>query len=265
MSWTLDFFRQWSPYFSLLSVWRLRGYFLRDDGGLLRPGSIIELDMRSPVRTRLRLREVGSDVFTLLEVFKLRVYENITEHIGQCETIVDLGANVGLATLYFAGKYQSARIVGLEPHPATFDLLQSNLKPLIQQGRCTIIHGAIWGKSGILAVTLPGDGEFNAVTVSESGGAGDSSTRAFTMQQIIDQHHLKRVDLLKVDIEGAELELFTGDTSWLDKVGAIAIEFHGDSRARSNFDSVIARHGLQLIDSGNHTILAARDVARNGA
>lgn len=55
--------------------------------------------------------------------------------------------------------------------------------------------------------------------------------RAITVEDILERYALQRIDLLKIDIEGAELELFSaGDLTWLDRVDCIAIELHDHFR-----------------------------------
>jgi len=80
------------------------------------------------------------------------------------------------------------------------------------------------------------------------------------MGEIIARSGFERIDVLKVDIEGAEVQLFSGDTSWLARVGMLMIEFHSDAREQIGFDALIARHGLRILkDSGSHTLTAGRE------
>jgi hypothetical protein len=83
--------------------------------------------------------------------------------------------------------------------------------------------------------------------------------QGFTMEEILASSAFQQVDLLKVDIEGAEVELFRNDLGWLDRVGAIAIEFHGRSRDESGFDQMLTEHGFKVCAEDSHTVLAIRD------
>jgi len=85
------------------------------------------------------------------------------------------------------------------------------------------------------------------------------------MAQVLAMSGFSTVDLLKVDIEGAERQLLRGDVSWLDRVSALAIEFHGDSREDSGFDEKIAAHGLEIVEENRHTTLACRSALGRGA
>lgn len=85
---------------------------------------------------------------------------------------------------------------------------------------------------------------------------------AFTMRELLEYSGFQIVDLLKVDIEGAETELFSRDVDWLTLVRCIAIEFHGDSRQRSRFDEVVRRYGFHICSEESHTVIACkRDLA----
>lgn len=79
------------------------------------------------------------------------------------------------------------------------------------------------------------------------------------MQTIFERSGFDRIDLLKVDIEGAEVQLLQGAGDWLTKVNAIAIEFHGNSRAESGFDQLT--QGFRIADESPHTVLAIRDAS----
>jgi len=55
---------------------------------------------------------------------------------------------------------------------------------------------------------------------------------------------------------GAEVQLFEGDMAWLDRVGCLAIEFHHTTRADTDFDALIARHGFYIVSDDSHTVVA---------
>jgi predicted O-methyltransferase YrrM len=70
-----------------------------------------------------------SEVFTLLEVFALDAYE--LPFKKPVRTIVDAGAHIGSSALWFASRYPNARIIAIEPHPATFTFLHENIKNIL--------------------------------------------------------------------------------------------------------------------------------------
>lgn len=81
-----------------------------------------------------------------------------------------------------------------------------------------------------------------------------------TLQEISSKYSLDVIDLLKVDIEGAEEHLFSGSTNWLDYTRCIAVEFHNDTRASSNFDQVVQAHGFRIeYKAEEHTVFAFKE------
>ena len=239
----------------LLSAIRYRGFVLRYSRGQLRPGRLLNLSLHHPVRARFSLREVGSDPSLFQELFVTEVYREVSDHVQDCRTIVDLGANIGLASLYFADQYPSARIVALEPFPDNYLMLQHNLKQLIRQGRAKTVQAAISHSEGEIRMGMPEGSEFSQAAISRGGAV---PVQGITMEKLIAQQSLEQIDLLKVDIEGSEIDLFQGPSEWLARVRAIAIEFHGGSREESGFDALMRRHGFRMHSSNAHTVLATR-------
>jgi FkbM family methyltransferase len=245
----------------LRSILRFRDFSEREKRGRLRGGELLELRMKSPVRQKVFLREVGSDALTFQEVLLEQVYREVVDNVRGCRTIIDLGANIGLASLYFSAHYPGCRVFAVEPNPDTFRLLSANLEGLIRAGRCRVFQGAVWGSEREL-VADPGwsSEHFSRFAATEGGdAAGGAAIKGLPMNKLVEAAGFERVDLLKCDIEGAEVELFKGDLGWLDRVGAIAIEFHDDSRAAMRFDEVMRARGFRVIDSGGHTVLGVRD------
>jgi FkbM family methyltransferase len=264
-SWTLSFFRKWWPSMSLGSVVRYRDYCLREARG---PTEKLKLRMKSPIRGVISLREVSSDFYTFGDIFEQEVYRIVLRHLPECSTIIDLGANIGLAALYLANAYPSARIFAIEPNRDNFELLKSNLKDLIREGRCVPVQAAVWSARKALTVDpqwLPDS--YNGYRLLEQPSQQDlvDQVQGFTMEDILASSEFQQVDLLKVDIEGAEVELFQNDLGWLGRVRAIAIEFHGRSREQCGFDQILAAHGFKVCEEESHTLLAIRDRASSAA
>jgi len=248
------------------SVLRLRDYGLRSAKGEQIEGQMLELRMKSPIQGKVFLREVGSDILTFNEVIKEQVYKNILAKLKDCETVVDLGANIGLTSLYFASHYPSSKLLAVEPNPGTYKMLAANLKELIDSGRCQTLKAAVWGrKKALVADHSHAPDHYSAFVTKEATGedtgedTGEETMMGLPIQEIINDSGFKKIDLLKVDIEGAEVELFKGDVNWLRHVNSIAIEFHGDSREMCRFDEIMRDYEFRIYDQDPHTVLAIRD------
>jgi FkbM family methyltransferase len=243
---------------SITSVLRLRAHMLRERRGRLRQGKMLVLNIKSPFRAKIALREVGSDVTTLEEVVYQEVYGSVTRHIPDLRTVIDLGANIGLATLCFAESCAACRIFAVEPHPDTYRVLERNVRRLTRSGRCTTLRAAVWKAHRTLyGVPRRQSERFSSFAVAEgSPTGGEPEVEGYTMPELLERAGFQRVDLLKVDIEGAEIELFKGELDWLARVRSIAIEFHKGAREPSGFNDIMNDRGFQVLEEGNHTVFA---------
>ena len=95
----------------------------------------------------LWLRTVGGDFFVLHEVFGSGCYD-LPFSSSNLRTVVDLGANVGLTTLYLASKAPEARFICVEPAPGNADLLRRNVAPVSQ---AVVVQAAVTKESGTVA------------------------------------------------------------------------------------------------------------------
>ena len=139
-----------------------------------------------------------------------------------CSTIVDLGANIGLASRYLHHCYPKAKLIAIEPDKENFDLLKKNLKGLDQ---CQAVQAAAWPVDGW--VDLEREGLRHSAFRVQVANYGGGSIEALSIPGIMERFGLDRIGLLKIDIEGAEKEIFSAaDLSWLERVDRIAVELH---------------------------------------
>ena len=120
------------------------------------------------------------------------------------ETILDLGANIGVASAWFRARYPAARIVAVEPDPDTFAKLERNLGG---DDAVTLVQAAVAGEPGEVDLFRP-DGYSIASSLKDARAEGGSRTRvrACSIDELCEEHALAPLDLLKLDVEGAELE-----------------------------------------------------------
>ena len=167
------------------------------------------------------IRPDSTDVMTLREIFIARDYDFPVHR--EIRTIIDAGANIGLSTVFFAHKYPRARVVAIEPEAANFALLQQNTRGY---ANVVALHAALWSETGEVALDDPGRGEHGFVT-REAGPTGDiTHVEAVTISDVMERQALDHVDLLKVDIEGAEKEVFEQAGRWIGHVSVVVAELH---------------------------------------
>ncbi len=260
-SWTANLFRRHREWLSPWSVIAYRNYLVRDASGRLTPERVLALRLRGPISGMVYLREMGSDMNTLDEIVNRRVYGDIVRYVSPCQYIVDIGANIGLASRFFATQVPDCRILAIEPDGANYRMLERNLAKFVESGRCTITRTAVWSRAielSVFASTGVAD-NYEGMAVREKFEQGDQVVDGMTMKDVLASSGFPRIDLVKIDIEGAETEIFHGDLAWLDRVQAIAIEFHENTRSQSRFDEVVQDRGFEIKDLNPHTVLALRN------
>jgi FkbM family methyltransferase len=228
------------------------------DHGRIGPKTSIRVTLTHPIRCGIRLRPGGSDVFTLQEVLCDEVYAGVAEVLPTCGQMIDLGANIGLSSLYLVSRYPAAKLLAVEPHSGSFDLLLRNLKPWIESGQCRPLHAAAWSEDRAVAPAVSVDAWYQASFRVVARDVSDcDSIRGLSMEALRRLSGADQIDLVKIDVEGAEAELFRSENlGWLQHVGCLAVEFHEDSRERASFDEVIALHGFNVVRETSHTVIA---------
>jgi FkbM family methyltransferase len=189
--------------------------------GLSHPAYPSALPLR---RGRPIALETLADLKTFWQIFARRVYPVRRSD----QIILDVGANVGLFTLYAARQAPDARIFAVEPFPATFERLQQTVRDHALGDRVTCVNRAVTSDSGVYLmrdVALPS--QQRGVIALKQGVAG-TQVHGTTLSELIQACGLNRIDLLKMDIEGGEYPaLLATPLPVLGTIRRIALEYHG--------------------------------------
>ncbi len=141
--------------------------------------------------------------------------------------IVDAGAYTGLSAIYFANRYPEAEIIALEPDPENYRLLTRNVGAF---NRILPVHAALWFEDTELALYRRPEGHWassiHAVGLGSGRSKSDLPIPAMRIQTLMSRFAVAEIDVLKVDIEGAEKEVFEHSSAWINRIGAIFIETH---------------------------------------
>ncbi|MFN0027609.1 MAG: FkbM family methyltransferase [Acidimicrobiales bacterium] len=179
-----------------------------------------------PLWARLGRRE--TDLDTLLHVWRERCYELPTDAMPndvEPRWIIDAGANVGYATRWLAETYPSATVIAIEPDRANVEILRRNVDGL---RNVTVLEAALATEVGEIELFDVGEGPWSYRVGAAGEGAGRTVRQVpcVSIGSLMAQYGMDRIDYLKVDIEGAELELFSAAEDWIDKVDAVVVELH---------------------------------------
>lgn len=203
----------------------------------------------------IKLRSGTSDIPTFHQIFTFRDYDinlNFNPKI-----IIDAGANIGLAAIYYANKYPAAKIISIEPEQSNYNLLKKNTQ---HYENIIPLNNAISSvENQELAIVDNGYGNWGFMT--EPLTDGDKSkipnVKSITIDGIMNKYDYKIIDIVKIDIEGYEKELFEKNTeNWLPNIRCLIIELHDRMKegCSKSFFSAINKHDFRFYKRGENLI-----------
>ncbi|MBA4320172.1 MAG: hypothetical protein C0412_17375 [Flavobacterium sp.] len=213
---------------------------------------------------RIKLRKNPSSDFEVFkQVYSLKEYlpvvhaynANFSNKSNYCLNIIDAGANIGLTSLFFMEYFDQPNIICVEPEFENFRVLEFNLDSA-ENSKAVKMNGAIWSSNCKIKIINDFRDKSNwsfRVEENESKDAID----AYSINQLIADNNFEILDILKIDIEGSEKQVFTFPTSNLDFLKitkCIAIEIHDEFDCRAAIYEVLIEYGFVLYDEGELTI-----------
>jgi FkbM family methyltransferase len=204
-------------------------------------------DYKNPVY----LRGDSSDILVFEQVLLYQEYN--VKYADTPLTIFDCGANIGLAAIYFKNRFPNAKIVCIEPEKENFEML---LRNTIGYSDIHCYNNAIWNKTTNLVIEPHPLGNW-AFMVKETNGKEDHSIKATTIEVLMKELEIEQIDVLKIDIEGSEKELFELNYDyWLSKTKMIIIELHDwmNEGASRSFFKALVKYNFTMSHFGENII-----------
>lgn len=207
--------------------------------------------LQHPVNVRL---QGSSDADVFRQICMERELEFSRFMKAPFDLIFDLGANVGYASAWFLTLYPQAELIAVEPDPGNAEMCRANLSSY--GSRVKVIEGAVWHTRDSLVLSRGtfGDGREWATQVRIANPGEKADVEAWDISSLLEKCVHKRVDLLKIDIEGSEISLFScGSADWLHRVRNICIELHGTASEKAFF-SALKDFDFECSRSGEYTL-----------
>jgi FkbM family methyltransferase len=197
----------------------------------------------------LTYRMDAGDVRSLREVWLDRVYQLPSD--APRGTALDLGANIGMTSVFLHQRYGFRRVIAVEPDPRNADLARRNMAQNQVPG--AVIVAAVGASDG--------SGYFQAAEQSQVGRLADEGepVRVVSVRTLL-QDLEAPADLVKMDIEGTEEEVLA-DGSWFDRVEGMIIEFHPDRNVNQDISPTVEARGWERVP-GNRLGRYAMDYYR---
>ncbi len=175
------------------------------------------------------------------------------------KVIVDAGANIGLSSVFFANAFPEAKILAIEPEQSNFELLKQNVAAYPQ---IIPLQLALWSENKAICLVDPGNGNHGFQTDDHSsvGRHASATVTAMTIDALMERFSLSVIDILKVDIEGAEREVFESADPWMSRVNGVMIELHDHLKPGCTNAFEKATAGLPIRSAKGETVVRFRSL-----
>jgi FkbM family methyltransferase len=238
------------------------------------PANSIEMIDHDIGRVRLTLRRHTSDFTVFSHCLIDQHYRPVVGLMQNCLTdtpvrmIIDAGANIGASAVYLGRMFPDATVLALEADRDNCKLCEANVTSS-GLNNVTVLHRALWTDGGVLDVANDfRDGRAWALRVGPQTrrSAAHSLVNGIDMITIIESCAPCGIDLLKLDIEGAEERIFRSAdvvATWLPHIRVIAVEIH----ERRGYDLILPQlrqHGFFVFQRNELTIGIRQDQTTPG-
>ena len=203
------------------------------------------------------LRKEGSDISVCWQILIQNEYKTVFDSAKlnrlEVNTIIDAGSNIGLTTLQFLKYFPEARIIAIEPDLENFKQFSKNTKKFSEN--VVMLQKAVWSEN--TRVFLHSDFRDHQDWSKRVLKTENSmEIEAVSVNSIMEEYQIETIDILKMDIEGGESEIFKSDCdlSFLDKTKMIAIEIHDEFECRERINEIFLEKKFVLYNSGELTV-----------
>lgn len=189
------------------------------------------------------LRSGSSDIGIFYQIFLSKSY-NLSYGINP-NVIVDCGSNIGLSVIFFKNKFPNSTIVAVEPEENNFNLLLKNTE---KYSNIHCLKKGIWNKETNLIIKNNNTTNW-AFEVEEVDYENENTISAISISELKKKFNLDIIDILKIDIEGSEKELFEENyEQWLPKTKILIIELHDGMKygASKSFFNAISKYNFHF-------------------
>jgi FkbM family methyltransferase len=173
---------------------------------------------------RYHVQTCSGELSPFPEINRDNVYEKVPEFVpGAGDVVLDVGSNTGMFSLKQAAR--GARVYAFEPNPQAYSRLMRNIEENSLADRVSGFQLALGSRPGQAALKAA---TATVLTRVQFDSQGD--VKVDSLDQVIPGLGIDRVQLMKLDVEGAEAEILAGGTQVLDRVERIVMEYHGSER-----------------------------------
>lgn len=233
-------------------------YVTAHKGSVVPGDQVIELNfLHESRKLKALIRKQSSDAAVFHQIFALGEYQCLVSLVKsfsglKIKTIVDAGANVGFTSLFLLSNFPEAFIVGIEPDEQNYKMLEQNLAANASS-TYVLLRKALWKNSGYVTMSdsFRDHREWSRQVVDTpvTGQKPSDQLEGIALNELFTIAGTESIDILKIDIEGAEKEVFSdsvGSIEVLRKVKFLVIELHDEVDFKNDFEKMLMSAGFHF-------------------
>ncbi len=216
-------------------------------------------DTSYPFYYKKVLKEMGG---YFAKIIKGDIYKKIQTN-KPINLIIDLGANFGSASICFAIRYPNATILSLEPVKETYHILSKNIKPYknILGYNC-----AASNKTGFSKIYIDNEKMGRSSLIKNHLNYSfnfSEKIKTIDFKEFLETNNIDKVDILKVDVEGSESDIFQTIKKRLNDINIIYIEIHGKDNIKNLTKLILSTHNIYEYNAHREDLIEAVFINKN--
>jgi FkbM family methyltransferase len=177
-------------------------------------------------RLKYIIRPGSMDQAVLKEIWQKEIYNKFDVFVEADDTVVDIGAHIGVFSIYASKLSTTGRVFALEPFVNNYELLIKN-KELNSLDNLSVFNIGCSGKSGMQTLHISQDKNTGGHSMHlKSQSMETIQIETIRLSEFCEKNNINKIDFLKMDCEGAEFEILESDEAVLKIVNKIAMECH---------------------------------------
>lgn len=199
--------------------------FLKNHFQKFKGAKEVIIKLRNGIKYQIRTNTMDAGIIT--EIWIHEYYTKpVAFEIGENDTVVDIGAHIGVFTIFAANKAKKGKVYSFEPVKENFELLKNNigLNNLIN---VVPFNMAVSNTTKPLTLFFNDENTGGHSFYDKNQGTSKIVVEATTLEELIRKNNIERIDFLKMDCEGGEYKIFfESNDETLAKINKISMEFH---------------------------------------
>ena len=200
------------------------------------------------------VRAQTMDRSVIKEVWLQNIYNKFGVNVSKGDTVFDIGAHVGIFSIYAAELSDNGKVYAFEPFIENFKRLE-NHKKINQKENLFIYNKGVYSSEGLQTLHLSPDNNTGGHSIHlKNNGEKKIEIQTIRLDDFCEKEKINQIDFLKMDCEGAEFEILKSNETILNKVSKIVMECHPyENNTVQSMIQLLERNGFKVNSISNNS------------